>query len=254
MTAPPLHTLGQLAVAANRRYWTGWACAEADPDADLTVYRSDIAHSKLNGILRVRDQPLDAAIAEARQRLKGTPWIWWVGADSDPGTADGLLARGARQVSDLPVMAIDVTAGADFDAPADLAIRTVTDPAEMSSYVQAYAEPMGFDSDDLTPVVERELGFAYPEVVRLAAIIDGRTVGTCTMSLGTDVGALYCITTDPRYRRRGIASALTLEGLRLTRESGRSIATLVASSAGEPVYRRLGFETVSRYGRFTLPD
>ncbi|GIG02900.1 acetyltransferase [Catellatospora citrea] len=207
----------------------------------------------LNGVLRVRNQPLDAAIKDAKRRLDGTQWLWWVGADSDHGTAEGLLAHGAQQVADLPVMAIDITTFTDPVTPADLKIRTVGGRAEMEEYVQAYAEPLGFDPDDLKPVVERELDFGYLDVVRLAGIVDGGTVATCALSLGTDVAGIFCVATAPEYRRRGIATALTLEALRIARQSGRTVATLQASSDGEPVYRRLGFETVSRYRLFALP-
>lgn len=49
-------------------------------------------------------------------------------------------------------------------------------------------------------------------------------------------------------------TALTLDALRIAREAGRRVVTLQASSQGEPVYRRIGFETVSRYRLFTLPE
>ncbi|MET7397549.1 GNAT family N-acetyltransferase [Dactylosporangium sp. NPDC005572] len=251
MTTHSIHDVASQ-LAANRRYWCGWAGARSD--TDLPTYRTDITHGLLNGVLRIRNRPLDEAIEEARQQLAGSMWNWWVGADSDEGTADGLLARGATQTGDMPIMAVDVTTVAGFGAPADLKICPVIDRAEMQEYVRAYAEPLGFRSDSVDTVVDHELNFGYPDVVRLAGIVDGRTVGTCTLSLATDVAALYCIATDPEYRRRSIATALTLEALRITRESGRRFATLQASSEGEPVYRRIGFETVARYRLFKLPE
>jgi ribosomal protein S18 acetylase RimI-like enzyme len=239
-------------LAANRRYWCGWAGAR--PDTDLPVYRTDIRHSLLNGVLRVRNRPLDQAIEEARRVLTGSQWSWWVGADSDEDTAEGLIARGAELAAEMPVMAVDVTTVADAEAPADLKIVSVTGRDEMRKYVHAYAGPLGFGGDDMESIVDRELGFAYPDVVRLAGRVDGKTVGTCTLSLGADVGALYCVATDPEYRRRGIATALTREALRITRISGRRIATLQSSSEGEPVYLNIGFEAVGRYRLFHLPQ
>jgi hypothetical protein len=97
-------------LAANRRYWTGLAGAGGadDPGADLPIYRTGIAHPLMNGVLRVREVPLDDAVAEARQRLDGSGWAWWVGADSDEGTAEGLMARGAEEIMTLPIMALDL--------------------------------------------------------------------------------------------------------------------------------------------------
>lgn len=250
MTTYSIHDL-EPQLAANRRYWCGWAGAE--PDTDLPIYRTDLSHPLFNGIMRVRGWQLDEAITEARKHLTGSTWGWWVGADSDEGTAEGLLAHGATQISDMPVMAVDVTTVAEAEAPGDLRIQVAATPEEMREYVEAYVGPLGIPGDP-GPIVDRELAFAYPDVVRLAGVVDGRTVGTCTLSLGTDVGALYCIATHTDYRRRGIATALTREALRLTRDSGRRIATLQASSEGELVYRQIGFETVSRYRLYQLPE
>ncbi|WP_433537878.1 GNAT family N-acetyltransferase [Micromonospora sp. CA-249363] len=250
MTTYSIHDL-EPQLAANRTYWCGWAGAQ--PDTDLPIYRADIPHPLFNGVMRVRGRQLDDAITEARKHLTGSVWGWWVGADSDEGTAEGLLARGATQISDMPVMAVDVTTLPATEAPSDLRIQVAATPAEMREYVEAYAGPLGVPGD-LGLVVDRELSFAYPDVVRLAGIVDGRMVGTCTLSLGTDVGALYCIATHPDHRRKGIASALTREALRITRETGLRIATLQASSEGEPVYRKIGFDTVTRYRLYQLPE
>jgi len=244
-----IHDL-QPQLAANRRYWCGWAGTL--PDTDLPLYRTDIKHGLLNGVLRVSGRPLDQAIEEARRVLTGSQWHWWVSADSDEGTADGLMARGARHVQDMPIMAVDVTAVDGPGALIGLEIAPVAGRDEVRQYVGTYAGPLGFDAGDIERLVDRELGFAYPDVIRLAGRVDGKVVGTCTLSLGAEVAALYCIATDPGCRRQGIATALTREALRIARESGRRIATLQASSEGEPVYRKIGFETVARYRLFEL--
>ena len=249
MTTSSIHDL-EPQLAANRRYWCGWAGSA--PDTDVPTYRTDIEQPLVNGVLRVRHQSLEAAVTQAKQLLDGAPWSWWVGSDSDPGTADGLLAQGAVEFLDLLVMAVDVTTVSDVPAPADLKIVPVTGRAAMTDYVNAYAGPLGF-TGDLSVVVDHELNFAYPDVVRLAGVVDGKTVGTCTLSLANDVGALYCIATDPHYRRRGIATALTRRALSITRDSGRRVATLQASSEGEPVYQNIGFKTVDRYRLFHFP-
>lgn len=251
MTTNSIHDL-EPQLAANRRYWTGWVGSE--PDTDLPTYRTDISHSLLNGVLRIRNRAIEPAIEEVKRQLTGSKWSWWVSADSDEGTAGRLVARGADLISDMPIMAIDVTGVTTVDDPDDLKIRRVTGRSEMEDYVRAYAEPLGFPLGLIDSRVDRELGFAYPDVVRLAGVVDGKTVGTCTLSLGTDVGALYCIATDAAYRGRGIATALTLEALRITRDSGRRIATLQASSDGEPLYARIGFTTVGRYRLFQFSD
>ncbi|GAB3934211.1 hypothetical protein GCM10027614_06820 [Micromonospora vulcania] len=105
-------------------------------------------------------------------------------------------------------------------------------------------------------MVERELDYLArePEVVRLAGIVDGRTVATATVSLNSDVAGVFCVATDSGHRRRGIGTALTVAALRLARMAGHRVATLQASGAGRPVYERIGFETVSHYRLFRFPS
>lgn len=237
-------------LSANRRYWAGWS--GSDPDADLPIYRTDIPNSVLNGVLRLRNRGVDEAVAEARGKLDGTMFSWWVGDDSDPGTAEQLIANGAEQTASYAIMAM-MTADlpAYVLAPADLTVQRVTGDEAMRAYVHAYAEPFGYPEDALEFVIERELEYAARDrsVVRLAGLVDGKTVATAVVSLG-EVAGLYYVATDADYRRRGIATALSAEAIRIARDAGAGIVTLQTSEDGAGVYRALGFQEVGSYRFF----
>lgn len=53
---------------------------------------------------------------------------------------------------------------------------------------------------------------------------------------------LLSMYTEPRYRQRGVASAIVLAAVELARRRGFPRITLHASEAGRPVYAKLGFE------------
>lgn len=59
--------------------------------------------------------------------------------------------------------------------------------------------------------------------------------------LGTTVGYVEWVATDPDMRRRGFARAAVSELLCWFKERGASIAELHASSPAEPMYREIGF-------------
>jgi GNAT superfamily N-acetyltransferase len=253
MTGHSIHDVGPQ-LAANRRFWTGWA--EAASDADLAIYRSDFPHALFNGVMRARDVSLDEAIPEARRRLAGVPWCWWVGDDSDEGVAEHLIAQDAEQTTQMPVMATDLTEIKDLPDPEGLTIRHVTDRPGMRDLVTAYAEPLGVPLDAVDTLIESEMAYLSrdPDLIHLAGVIGEKTVGTAVVSLSGEVAALYCIATDAEYRRRGVATAVTLEALRIAREAGHDVATLQASSMGRPVYEQIGFTTVSHYRLFQFAE
>ena len=238
---------------ANRRFWASWA--DADADADLAIYRSGIAYPLFNGVLRVRDVPIGEAIGIARTTLGDTPWAWWVGGDSAPGVADALIAHGAQPLASMPVMAYNLERLRPRPVPEGLTMMIITRASDLDDFVTAYGEPLG-----LPPEVVRTLG-GYErdrlsrgdQIVHVAGIVGDEIVATAEVSLGDDTAGLYCIATDARYRRRGLATALTHEALRVAREAGHAVATLQASAEGVPVYEAMGFETVAGYDLFAFP-
>ncbi|WP_459837437.1 GNAT family N-acetyltransferase [Catenuloplanes niger] len=243
----------------NRAYWTGWSgAAGGDPDADLPIYRSEIPHALLNGVLRVRDRPIGDAIAEARARLAGVRWVWWAGADSDPGTAEALLAHGAEPAGEVPIMERELMERELMDVPAPVTVPglTVIRDGDLSAYVRAYAGPNGIP-DGALPVTERaERDYRPPrgELVRLSGVVAGQTVASTSVLLGDDgVAGLYCVATLDGFRRRGISTALTVAALRLAQAAGHRVMTLQASSMGEPVYRSAGSRVVDSWRFFRLP-
>lgn len=58
---------------------------------------------------------------------------------------------------------------------------------------------------------------------------------------GRPAAHIFNVYTDPRHRGRGLASRLVAEILDWARAEGLRFATLHASSAGRPIYERLGF-------------
>jgi predicted acetyltransferase len=74
--------------------------------------------------------------------------------------------------------------------------------------------------------------------------VDGRAVTTSLALIGGGAVGIYGVGTGPDFRGKGYGSAVTLAAMDWGRESGADLAILHATEAGEPVYRRLGFEAL----------
>ena len=209
----------------------------------------------LNGVIWLGSGSLDAKIAEARRRLTDRPWFWWVGVDSDPATRDALAAVGGESVGVSPIMAIRTDAVRSVPRPANLRVDRLAEGAPLLPWVTAYAPPMGVREADIPLVVaaEEARGYAPGTLIRFAAWVDGQIVGVSELFLADGVAGIYLVATDEAWRRRGVGAAVTSAALALARELGFAVATLQATPMGEPLYRRLGFVTVSEYEILTLP-
>lgn len=80
---------------------------------------------------------------------------------------------------------------------------------------------------------------------------DGAVRATsAAVTFGADAEVFF-VSTDPAWRGRGIATAMTAAALRAAAEAGARQACLDASAAGRPIYERLGFEPVTPVSRFS---
>jgi GNAT superfamily N-acetyltransferase len=81
-----------------------------------------------------------------------------------------------------------------------------------------------------------------PGAELLAGVDDGGTVrGTAAAALVGGDATVYLVSTDPAWRGRGVASALTARVAVRAYERGASVIALEASRQGAGLYARLGF-------------
>ncbi|MFF9862998.1 GNAT family N-acetyltransferase [Streptomyces tendae] len=243
-----------------RQYLMGWGAADR-PDLGVDLFRSGLAAPQFNGVVRVR-QAAGADVAAVRKELTGVPWWWWVGPDSPEGTADALRHHGGRLLTVMPVMVRplgDPVAG--HDRPDDartrsgLRVEPVRDGGRLRELVRTYRTSMGIGPGPEAGMVRAESQRGdNADIVRLAAVLDGRVVGTTVLITAHSVAGIFLVHVAAELRRQGVATALTSAALRVGRERGMHFAALVASPAGEPLYRRFGFTAAYRYRLFDFPD
>lgn len=104
-------------------------------------------------------------------------------------------------------------------------------------------KPRGTDHPWLTPFEALYVDDSSPGAL-LIGRVDGVPVATALAFSGGGAVGLYGIGTVPDRRNRGYGAALTLAAMEWGRARGERLAVLEATSAGFPVYERLGFRTV----------
>ncbi len=86
-----------------------------------------------------------------------------------------------------------------------------------------------------------------PQVALLVGSYQGQTIATSRLSCLGEIGNIHGVVTDPKFRRRGIGTAMTWAAIAEARKRGCTSIVLSASEMGYPVYRRMGFQTVCRF-------
>ncbi len=104
---------------------------------------------------------------------------------------------------------------------------------------------------DLSVVFARNFGQPYFHPI--VAELDGRAVGCANGLLHGNAGWLGNIVVLPEFRGRGIGQQLTEHLIAFFRVQCVQYQILVATSMGEPIYRKLGFTVSSYYIFFARP-
>ncbi|WP_115863886.1 GNAT family N-acetyltransferase [Halorussus litoreus] len=89
------------------------------------------------------------------------------------------------------------------------------------------------------------------EEVRLfVGQVDDQSVACGQLVQTGDVAGIYTIGVVEPFRRQGIGEAMSCELLRIGRDAGCTVGTLQSSEMAQPMYEKIGFETVVTYHHF----
>lgn len=85
--------------------------------------------------------------------------------------------------------------------------------------------------------------FCFP----IKVTVNDEIIGLGCTIIHNDVAWLAHIIVDPAYRRKGIGQKITQTLVEIAKENNCSIIYLIATVLGEPVYKKVGFETETEY-------
>jgi hypothetical protein len=115
---------------------------------------------------------------------------------------------------------------------------------------EAYAT-YGMPLDVLVDMFDRpEAVLAEPDLAMVVAYRDDMPVAAALVFMSDGIASLQWVGTRPEARGLHLGAAVTVWTTNEAFERGASACTLQASSMGEPLYRRLGYETLYHYREY----
>jgi ribosomal protein S18 acetylase RimI-like enzyme len=214
-----------------------------------------------NPVLRanVAREDVPALVDEAREwyRRRRLPWSWYVGPASGPGAiAPELERRGFAKVTEPPGMAADLSRLYELDRGMAVTVERVTDKTTVDQWFSVFAP--AFELSRAAASAFRELiiagGLGDDAPMRnYLAYVGSEPVATGSLVPAAGVGGIYNIATRANRRGRGIGRAITWTLMREAVAMGYHVAVLWSTTAGLPVYRRLGFQERVRVPTYLGP-
>lgn len=158
-------------------------------------------------------------------------------------------ARAMLPVLDMPEMVVRAPVE-ERPLPAGTRLRWVDDHASMADFVAvqagAYAT-YGMPGDVATRTITDLRAFTEPQVHSVVAYLDGEPVAGAQTVLSHGIAGVYWVGTLEPARGRGLGDAVTRAVTNRAFSLGATANSLQASTMGEAIYARMGYETLYRY-------
>lgn len=182
----------------------------------------------------------------------GRGFTVYVRAHSDGALAAACAAQGLMQMSDSPGMVLRERLK-DVPLAPSVELRIVSTPADAAGFVDVVAAAytsIGMPAEVTRRVFSHPDRWIAPHVVPVLLRDHEQPACAAFLQLNHGIAGVYWVGTDPDHRGKGHATALMRYLSNLGFSRGAAAVVLQATPFGEPVYRKLGYEAVTRYPWF----
>jgi len=228
-----------------------------EPDASWFV--TPVDSTLFNQVMRARFRAASAdrrirELCDAYREYR-VPFLWWVTPDSSPPDlgsrleAAGLLLQERWQGMWAPLDAIPRQEA----PPSGCCVREVESAGQLDDWLEVFAENFQVTASLETrfhAVWSTQLGGEGERLRPFLATWQGVPAATALLFEAAGVAGLYCVSTVPALRRRGIGRAVALAALVAGARGGFPTAVLQATPAGLSIYEALGFRTCCRFSYY----
>jgi ribosomal protein S18 acetylase RimI-like enzyme len=234
--------------------------AEHFENEQFTRWYTPLPHPWFNGVLcsnpyNDTDESFINETVEVFHGQRVQTFTWWLEPQLKPSDWRPALSRhGFGFSNDTPGMAIDLHEMNESMPNVDgLEIRVAGEAESIRTwtgmFIKGYGLPPAWEST--TFELWMQLGLDLP-MRNYLGYLNGKPVATCTIFYGGGVAGIYCVSTVPEARGRGIGAAITLQPLLEARAMGYRVGVLQSSEMGFNVYQKLGFRHLCQVENFYL--
>jgi ribosomal protein S18 acetylase RimI-like enzyme len=206
-----------------------------------------------NGTLRYDDATPGAELVERAQAFFGARGrgfsLWSRDQDVDRDLTDAIVAAGCSPLFTYPQLICRAPLRLAA-APDGTDIRPVTDTAGVADFAEVNAEAYttyGAPPEATRSNFGRPYRFLEPHVEAVVAYVDREPAAAAMILLSHGIAGVYWVGTVEAARGSGLGDAVTRAVTNQAFELGAAANSLQASPMGEPIYRRMGYDTIYRY-------
>ena len=145
-------------------------------------------------------------------------------------------------------------------APPGVTLRRVATPADVAAFARVNGEAYatyGMPPDCAPALFARPETVLAPHVVAVLAYVGDAPASAAMAILTHGIAGIYWVGTTPAARSQGLAELCTRTVGNAAFDAGARVVVLQASTMGEPIYTKMGYEAVTRYPcyvAFSTPD
>jgi hypothetical protein len=208
-----------------------------------------------NGAVRVDPQvPGDQVVARADAWFDDRARGYTLMTSDQPGVDDtdlvtAALEAGLHDLTRTPQMVCRAALD-EWPPPSGVELRWLTDVDGVADFVAvssaAYAS-LGLPAGEIEAAIVEPQRLLEPHVHSVVAYLGGAPVGAAQTLLSHGMAGVFWVGTVESARGLGLGDAVTRAVTNRAFDLGAAAVTLQASPMGEPVYLRMGYETLFHY-------
>ncbi len=209
----------------------------------------------LNGALCLNDDYAEEMLDKAENFFNdlGLDYTVWVRDHADYKLEKILKHKGLspKRRPGSAVMAID-----ERIRVAELAdgfkVKVVNDRHDIRDFAKVTKEAFDKSQDEIDRMYETEETIVADNMMAFLIYKDDEPVSSVLTMLSDEAAGVYWVGTIESARGQGLGSYIAQIATNAGFDSGKSPVILQASEAGERVYTKLGYETITRYRTYTI--